>query len=151
MQITTKTQGFELNTAIDAFVRNRLHVALKRLSASVVAIDVFAKDTNGPKGGVDKLVLIRVQLPNRQVLAVETSHENLYAAIEKGATVAGHFDKVLGGIDAGLLDERCAIDFSQLDDDHGRQCNGGGDPESAQPQPAPRRARRLRQRLPGTP
>ena len=85
MQITTRTQGFELNTAIDAFVRNRLHVALKRLSASVVAIDVFAKDTNGPKGGVDKLVLIRVQLPNRQVLAVETAHENLYAAIEKGA------------------------------------------------------------------
>lgn len=85
MNITTKTQGFELNNAIDAFVRNRLHVALKRLSASVVAIDVFAKDTNGPKGGVDKAVLIRVQLPSRQVLAVETTHENLYAAIEKGA------------------------------------------------------------------
>ena len=85
MNITTKTQGFELSNAIDAFVRNRLRVALKRLSASVVAIDVFAKDTNGPKGGIDKQVLIRVQLPNRQMLAIETTHENLYAAIEKGA------------------------------------------------------------------
>ena len=85
MNITTTTQGFELNGAIDAFVRNRLHVALKRLRGHVVAIDVFAKDTNGPKGGVDKQVLIRVQLPNRQVLVVDTAHENLYAAIEKGA------------------------------------------------------------------
>jgi putative sigma-54 modulation protein len=85
MNITTMTQGFELSNAIEAFVRNRLHVALSRLSVHVVAIDVFAKDTNGPKGGIDKQVLIRVQLPNRQVLAVETTHENLYAAIEKGA------------------------------------------------------------------
>ena len=85
MNITTATQGFELNSAIDAFVRNRLHVALKRLCVHVVAIDVFAKDTNGPKGGIDKQVLIRVHLPNRQVLVVDTTHENLYAAIEKGA------------------------------------------------------------------
>jgi putative sigma-54 modulation protein len=85
MNITTTTQGFESNSSIDAFVRNRLHVALKRLCAYVVAIDVFARDTNGPKGGIDKQVLIRVQLPGRQVLVVETAHENLYAAIEKGA------------------------------------------------------------------
>jgi ribosome-associated translation inhibitor RaiA len=85
MNITTTTQGFELNSAIDAFVKNRLRVALKRLSASVVAIDVFAKDNNGPKGGIDKSVIIRIQLPQRQVLAIETTHENLYAAIEKGA------------------------------------------------------------------
>ena len=85
MNITTTTQGFELNDAIDAFVRNRLYVALKRLSVHVVAIDVFAKDTNGPRGGVDKQVLMRVQLPNRQQVVVETTHENLYAAIEKGA------------------------------------------------------------------
>lgn len=85
MNITTTTQGFELSAAIDAFVRNRLHVALKRLAVHVIAIDVFAKDTNGPKGGVDKQVLIRVRLPGRQVMAVESAHENLYAAIEKGA------------------------------------------------------------------
>ena len=85
MNITTMTQGFELSDAIRAFVRNRLHVALKRLSVHVIAIDVFAKDMNGPKGGVDKQVLIRVQLPNRQQLVIQTAHENLYAAIEKGA------------------------------------------------------------------
>ena len=85
MQITIRTQGFALSSAIEAFVRNRLYAALQRSSVNVVAIDVFAKDVNGPKGGIDKEVLIRVQLPNRQMLAVDTVHENLYAAIEKGA------------------------------------------------------------------
>ena len=85
MQITIRTQGFELSSAIEAFARNRLYAALQRLSVNVVAIDVFARDTNGPKGGIDKQVLMRVQLPNRQILAVDTVHGNLYAAIEKGA------------------------------------------------------------------
>ena len=85
MNITTTTQGFDLSNAIEAFVRNRLYVALNRLSLHVIAIDVFARDTNGPKGGIDKQVLIRVRLPNRQQVTVETTHENLYAAIEKGA------------------------------------------------------------------
>ncbi len=85
MKITTTTKGFELSTALDAFVRNRLRVALKRLSLHVVAIDVVAGDTNGPKGGIDKQVTIRVQLPHRQIVVIESVHENLYAAIEKGA------------------------------------------------------------------
>lgn len=85
MNITTTTKGFERTSALDAFVRNRLHVALKRLSLHVVAIDVVARDINGPKGGIDKQVSIRVQLPHRQTVVVETTHENVYAAIEKGA------------------------------------------------------------------
>ena len=85
MQTTIRTQGFQLSNAIEAFVRNRLYAALQRLSVNVVGIDVFAKDINGPKGGIDKEVLIRVHLRNRQTLTVDTVHENLYAAIEKGA------------------------------------------------------------------
>ena len=58
----------------------------------------FLKDANGPKGGVDKQALIRVQLRNRQVIALETTHENLYAAIKKSAkrakrTVRRHLSK----------------------------------------------------------
>ena len=82
MNITTTTQGFESSSAIDAFVRNRLHVALKRLCVYVVAIDVFARDTNGPKGGVDKQVLLKFQLSSRRQLALTTSRDNLYGAIK---------------------------------------------------------------------
>lgn len=85
MNITTSAQDFEMSDAIDQFVREQLSTALKRLDEDVVAVDVFVKDTNGPKGGVDKHALIRVQLRNRQVLALETKHEDLYAAIRIGS------------------------------------------------------------------
>lgn len=85
MNITTSAQDFEMSSAIDQFVRDQLSSVLKRLSEDVVAVDVFLKDTNGPKGGVDKHALIRVQLRNRQVIALETKHDDLYAAIRIGS------------------------------------------------------------------
>ena len=85
MNITTRAQDFEMSSAIDEFARDQLRMALQPFSTDVLAVDVFMKDMNGPKGGVDKLALIRVRLTNRQVIALETEHENLYAAIKKGS------------------------------------------------------------------
>ena len=90
MNITTTAQNFETSTPLDTFVRSRLHNAFEKLDTDITAIDVFMKDINGPKGGVDKLVLIRVQLPNRQVVTIESQHENMYAAIRNGVKRARH-------------------------------------------------------------
>ncbi|MDJ0813768.1 MAG: HPF/RaiA family ribosome-associated protein [Woeseiaceae bacterium] len=81
MNITTTTQNFESSVALDTFVRSRLKNALARLDEDIIAIDVFMKDVNGPKGGVDKQALIRVRLRNRQVITIESTHQNLYAAV----------------------------------------------------------------------
>ena len=90
MNITTTAQNFESSVALDTFVRSRLNNALERLEAEIIAIDVFMKDVNGPKGGIDKQALIRVQLRNRQVITVEAEHENLYAAIRNGVKRTRH-------------------------------------------------------------
>lgn len=84
MNITTRAQDFEMSSAIDQFVRNEAGTTLERFSEYVIAVDVFMKDANGPKGGIDKQVLIHVRLRNRQTVTVETEHENLYAAIKVG-------------------------------------------------------------------
>lgn len=84
MNITTTSQNFESSVALDTFVRSRLKNSLARLDSEIIAIDVFMKDVNGPKGGVDKQALIRVQLRNRQVITIESAHENLYAAVRIG-------------------------------------------------------------------
>ena len=84
MDITTRTQGFELTDAINQFVTEQVESMLHRIDEDIVAVDVFVKDANGPKGGVDKQALIRVSLRNRQVIALETTHENVYAAIKNG-------------------------------------------------------------------
>ncbi len=98
MNITARAKDFEVTSAIDQFVRDQIRTALRHVSEDIMAVDVFMKDANGPKGGVDKHALFRVQLRNRQVLAIETVHENLYAAIKKGAkrtrrTVHRHLQK----------------------------------------------------------
>lgn len=85
MHITTRAKDFQMSIAIDDFARRQLRTALQRLSEDVLAVDVFMKDSNGPRGGVDKHALIRIRLRNRQVIALETKHEDMYAAIKKGS------------------------------------------------------------------
>ena len=77
MNITTRAQGFEMTPAIDQFTRTRLRAALARIDEGVIAIDVFLKDTNGPRGGIDKQVLMRVRLRNRQQIALVTTHDDM--------------------------------------------------------------------------
>ena len=90
MNITTTAQSSDTSPQLATFVRSRLINAFKRIDMDIIAIDVFMKDLNGPKGGVDKLVLIRVQLPKRQVVTIESQHENMYAAISNGTKRARH-------------------------------------------------------------
>ena len=84
MNITTRAQDFELTPAIDQFTRGQLRAALARFDESVIAVDVYLKDSNGPRGGIDKQVLIRVRMRQRQQIALVTIHEDMYAAIAKG-------------------------------------------------------------------
>jgi ribosomal subunit interface protein len=84
MRINIHAQGFDTTEAIKVFVQDELNLAFDRFRDQVVSIDVFMKDINGPKGGIDKQALIRVRLRNRQRIALETTSENLYGAIKTG-------------------------------------------------------------------
>lgn len=84
MNITIRAQGFAMTPAIDEFVRDQLGAALARIEEDIVAVDVFMKDANGPRGGVDKQALIRVHLRNRIQFALLTTHDDLYGAVTKG-------------------------------------------------------------------
>lgn len=83
MRIGTNAQGFETTEAIELFVQDEVNLAFDRFRDQVISVDVFMKDINGPKGGIDKQVLIRARLRNRQRIALETTHENLYAAVKR--------------------------------------------------------------------
>ena len=81
MNISSRAQGFELSSAIDTFVRDEIRSSLERFTEDVISVDVFMKDTNGPKGGVDKQVVLRIQLRGRQQITLQTTREDLYAAV----------------------------------------------------------------------
>lgn len=85
MNISIRTQGIDLTTGTEAFVRGEIHSTLERFNEDIVAIDVFMKDTNGPKGGVDQQVLMRIQMRGRQQLALQTTRESLHATIRASA------------------------------------------------------------------
>ena len=85
MIISTSSHNILLSSELDAFVSATMHQALDRLSEDVLSIDVFLKDVNGPKGGVDKQVIVRLHLRNRRRLAIETLDENLHAAVRRSA------------------------------------------------------------------
>ena len=81
MNIRISAQGLRLEAATDVFVREQICSALQRFEEQVVSVDAFLKDINGPKGGIDKQVLIRIRLRNRQVIATEITRANLRAAV----------------------------------------------------------------------
>jgi putative sigma-54 modulation protein len=81
MDITVSGHGLRFDSDTESFVRTRIQAALQRFEEQVVAVDVFLKDINGPKGGIDKQALVRVRLRNRQVITTEIARTGLRAAV----------------------------------------------------------------------
>ena len=81
MEMTVQTQGFRLTSSIYRSSRGQFGRALSSFRDSIVDVDIYLKDLNGPKGGVDKAVLVRIALTTQQTIAIETVNENLHAAL----------------------------------------------------------------------
>ncbi|MEM8814873.1 MAG: hypothetical protein AAFX56_10300 [Pseudomonadota bacterium] len=81
MQMTIHTQGFPMSSAVYRRAREQFGRALNSFRDSIVDVDVFLKDVNGPKGGDDKAVLVRVNLTTQKSVAIETVNSNLHAAL----------------------------------------------------------------------
>ena len=81
MNLIVRSHSLELADGVEDFVRDTLTSALERFVDELVDADVFLSDVNGPKGGPDKEVLVRLRLRNGQVIMAETVREDLYAAL----------------------------------------------------------------------
>ncbi len=81
MQITVQAQGLKLSSALYRRTRRHFDRALSRFRESIVDVHVYLKDVNGPKGGIDKAALVKIDLGNQQSVVVETESSNLLAAI----------------------------------------------------------------------
>ncbi|MEM6513895.1 MAG: HPF/RaiA family ribosome-associated protein [Pseudomonadota bacterium] len=81
MNLIVRTQNLPLGESAKAFVEDKLDSALGRFADQVMDVDVFLSDINGPKGGHDKQVSLRLRLQNGQVIIAETTREELRAAL----------------------------------------------------------------------
>ena len=79
------TQDMMVSPSLHEFVSERLGRALRGLDVYPQQVDVFLKDLNGPKGGADKAVLVRIRLCQRLVVTVEAIRSDPYAAVHIAA------------------------------------------------------------------
>ena len=86
MSIIIRSQGFSVTGAIRAHLMRRFSVALRQFDAGAMRLSVYLKDLNGgEKGGMDKCVLVSIQIPSLEPITVETTSHDLYIAISLGA------------------------------------------------------------------
>ena len=85
MNVRIQTQGFTVTPPIGARVHERLGQALDRYADEIIDVDVFLKDVNGPKGGDDKQVTVRLHLRHLAPVTISTTHRDLYKAIDVSA------------------------------------------------------------------
>jgi len=63
------------------FARKCLSVIHRRHPEALVHADVFLEDLNGPKGGQDMSVKVRLRLRNGRMITIREVREDLHAAI----------------------------------------------------------------------
>jgi putative sigma-54 modulation protein len=81
MNLRIQSQGLHASATLTAVIANRLEHALRNHLHEVVSVDVYLKDLNGPKGGDDKSVRVRVHFNDRVSVLAKAKRSSLLAAI----------------------------------------------------------------------
>lgn len=94
MKLMFHARGFSVTPAIRDHLELRFSRTLRKWESRLNAVEVHMHDINGrQKGGEDKSVLVRIDLPGHPQLVVEAVSHDLYAAINMAARRAGRLVK----------------------------------------------------------
>lgn len=86
MQIETNPgEGIQLSDALRAHIEEKLDRVERRFGDRITRLEVYLKDVNARKGGVDKVCTLEAHPAGLQPVAVEASSEDVYLAITEGA------------------------------------------------------------------
>ncbi len=70
---------------MDAVDRKQIGGSLKRFGDEIISVDRFFKDTNGPKGSIDKQAVLPIRLRGGKQLALLALRADWFAAISVAA------------------------------------------------------------------
>jgi len=85
LQIQISAGEVPTNDSAIAMIESEIHSALELFSERVTRVEVYLRDQNGPKQGVDTRCLVEVRLAGLQPFAVEHDGEGLADAVRNAA------------------------------------------------------------------
>lgn len=81
MQISTTARNVSLTPTAEQHLSEHVRLALRRFAGRIRSVETTLQDVNGPKGGRDKQVLIRVRLRSGELVVAEACRASTAAAI----------------------------------------------------------------------
>ena len=85
MRIDIQTRGFTLTEGLRNHCERRMRFALGPSSSRLSGLAIRLTDVNGPRGGVDKRVMIKATLPGTPPVVVGQDEQDMYVAIDRAA------------------------------------------------------------------
>lgn len=90
MKWLLKHQGTPHPANLPDHIDRRLRFALSRFGDRVDRVIVFLQDSNGPKGGVDKVVRILAKVQGCGAIMATVADSEWMAAVDRATTRIGH-------------------------------------------------------------
>jgi ribosome-associated translation inhibitor RaiA len=89
MEVRTTGSGIHVDSALDAYVKRRPHLALGRFSSRVERVNVALSHENGPNGGVVETCCFRVRLLGLPAVVIKQADFDLRSAIDRAVNRIG--------------------------------------------------------------
>lgn len=83
MKLSIRARRIELTEELRALVARRARFSLTRLLTAESRVSVALADINGPRGGCDKRVLVRVAVPGLPEIIIQEHGDDVVAAIDR--------------------------------------------------------------------
>ena len=81
MKLRLTTRGIKFSADLNEYVTRRAHFSLGRFSGRIRSLSIRLADVNGPRGGIDKLCHLRVDVGLRQEVVVRERQASIHAAV----------------------------------------------------------------------
>lgn len=78
-------EGIQLSDALRAHTEAKLNRVERRFGDRITRLEVYLKDVNSHKGGMDKVCTMEAHPAGMEPVAVEATAEDTYVSIREGA------------------------------------------------------------------
>lgn len=83
MKLTIRARAIELTNELRTVVIRRVRFSLTRLLTVESRVSVALADVNGPRGGCDKRVLVRVTIPGVPEVFIQEDGDDVVGAVDR--------------------------------------------------------------------